>query len=494
MGDQAILDLGRADTIAGRTDHVVVAAQEMQPAVRVLAAPVAGQQPAPLGPGDEFLFRRLRIVPIAQKHHRIGGLHGDGAFGFRRQQGAGHGIDDLDPVAGHGAAHRTGQRRFQRGAARHRHVAFRLAVEFVDGGAEHGFAPADQFLAQRFTAAGDRAQVQTVTFRARHLLHDLQRRRRQEDVADPVGLHQVEGGLGGELGKAAGDHGDAVVQGGHQHVQKAADPGPVGGGPEPVARMRQEVVADLDPRQMRQQDPVGMQRPLWVAGGARRIDQDRRIVGKGRVNVEFHPLRVAEIVEGERVFAAIDRDHELQVRQAVTDSGQLCSTFTVSDDGTGAGIAQPVQQRVFPEQGEQRDRHAAHLVDRDMGRRCFERLRQQHANPVADLALPRDAKRGQRVGQLVRPALQVQETVFAAGPVRADIDDGQPVRVAFGPFVADIIAHVVSFRDVPDKTAIDLVMGFPWLQHPILLGCGNYTTGRPVAQVAGRKQGLLFRG
>ena len=44
-----------------------------------------------------------------------------------------------------------------------------------------------------------------------------------------------------------GDDGDAVVERREQRVEQAADPGPVRGRPETVARLREEVVVELEP-------------------------------------------------------------------------------------------------------------------------------------------------------------------------------------------------------------------------------------------------------
>ena len=45
VADQAVLDLGGADAVAGRGDHVVVAADEADVAVTVADALVAGHHP-----------------------------------------------------------------------------------------------------------------------------------------------------------------------------------------------------------------------------------------------------------------------------------------------------------------------------------------------------------------------------------------------------------------------------------------------------------------
>ena len=57
----------------------------------------------------------------------------------------------------------------------------------------------------------------------------------------------------GEFGEAAGDDADAVMQGGHQHVEQPADPGPIRRRPQAIALLAQEIMAHLDARQMAEQ-------------------------------------------------------------------------------------------------------------------------------------------------------------------------------------------------------------------------------------------------
>src|SRR5439155_21783310 len=68
---QAVLDLARADAVAAARDHVVLAPDEPEVAVAVLARQVAGERPV----ADELVARRLLVVPVPEKHHRIGAAH-----------------------------------------------------------------------------------------------------------------------------------------------------------------------------------------------------------------------------------------------------------------------------------------------------------------------------------------------------------------------------------------------------------------------------------
>ena len=73
----------------------------------------------------------------------------------------------------------------------------------------------------------------------------------------------------------------------------------------------------------------------------------------------------------------------LQIRQPVADSGELLPSGLVGDDGLGAGIRQAEFQRVLAEQREQRHRNQPGPKSRQMHDRQFQRLRQEHRDPVA---------------------------------------------------------------------------------------------------------------
>ncbi|MGX1040664.1 hypothetical protein AB7M41_000370 [Bradyrhizobium diazoefficiens] len=94
MLTQQRLDLRREDAHALDLQHLLAAAEEVQEAVLVDAADVAGAQPAI----DERLRGRLRLVPVALEQRRR--PHPDLAFRTERQQRAGLEIGDLELGAG----------------------------------------------------------------------------------------------------------------------------------------------------------------------------------------------------------------------------------------------------------------------------------------------------------------------------------------------------------------------------------------------------------
>src|SRR5690554_4751588 len=114
------------------------------------------------------------------------------------------------------------------GARRHRHVAFGLAVELINGQAEAALTPIEQLGAQRFAAAGHGTQsivpaLLWVGYRAHH----LQCRRRQKRVAYLEILQKLKGSLRRELLESMRNDCDAMMPGRQQHIEQAAYPGPV---------------------------------------------------------------------------------------------------------------------------------------------------------------------------------------------------------------------------------------------------------------------------
>ena len=72
-----------------------------------------------------------------------------------------------------------------------------------------------------------------------------------------------------------------MVPSGHQHIHQASEPCPIRRRPHDVARLREEVEAELGPRQMAKHGSVRLERAFWIARGARGEIQEGRIVGRG---------------------------------------------------------------------------------------------------------------------------------------------------------------------------------------------------------------------
>jgi len=77
--EQGVFDLGWADPIPARDDHVVVARGEPQPPLVVLVPDVVGVHPLALR-AEKRIVGQLWGVPVLPEHHGVGRFHRDRAF------------------------------------------------------------------------------------------------------------------------------------------------------------------------------------------------------------------------------------------------------------------------------------------------------------------------------------------------------------------------------------------------------------------------------
>ena len=396
------------------------------------------------------------VVPVLQEHHRIGTFDRDlaGLAGLERRAVL---ADHRDGMAGDRLADGAGLEHAELRAGAEHQIAFGLAVEFVDREAEGFFAPFQRLDAERFAARGDAAQFEIVAAaRVRRRAHHAQRGRRDEGVARLRLRHQREGALRIELVELVGHHRHAVVQARQQRVEQAAGPGPIGRRPVAVARLREWKMRQLDAGKMTEQNAMGVQRALGLAGGAGGVDHHRRIVGGGIDRREIRRGARQQIRK-----AVVDRNDAGELRHLSANAVELGEALRVGDERLGAGILQAIAQRIRAEQHRDRQRDRAELVDRDMGGGDFRRLRQHDGDAVA----ARNAVRAQHVGEPVRHLAQgaVADGVLAA--VGAHMQDGEPAGLLRRPAVADIDADIVTRRHLPAELAIDVVVGFKARQH-----------------------------
>ena len=197
-----------------------------------------------------------------------------------------------------------------------------------------------------------------------------------------------------------------------------------------------------------------MQRALGRAGGAGGVDHQRRIVrgGVARREVARRARQHVGKILG-AIGSFIEREHEGEVRQLVADAGEARQPLRVGDQRLGAGIFQPIGQRIDAEQHRKRQRNGAELVDRDMGGRDLRALRQQDGDAVARA----DAVRCEHVGKPVRGLAQraVAHLLDVAG---VHVQDRNAPRIARGKRVADVDADVVARRHAPAELAIERVV------------------------------------
>ena len=181
------------------------------------------------------------------------------------------------------------------------------------------------------------------------------------------------------------DQRHAVIPEREQGVDQPADPGPVGRRPHQVAGLGQEIVAHLDIRQMAEHHAMRVQRALWISRGARGVDDQGGIVGRGidgrkirrcrlRATTRTAWCRPAPVADDVEFFSSGSRSRIF---------ASFSQPALVGDDGLGVGIRQAEFQRVLAEQREQRHRDHAGTKRRQMRDRQFQRLRQEHRDAVA---------------------------------------------------------------------------------------------------------------
>ena len=281
-----------------------------------------------------------------------------------------------------------------------------------------------------------------------------------------MALHQLHRLVRIELAEAVRQHRHAMMPSRHQHIEQPADPRPIRRSPEQVARLREELMRQLHARQMPKQHPMPMKRPLRTARGAGGVDDDGGIVRPGIDRREHIGSPRQRLLKTDGPFRrAIDAEHQFQSRQAITQRRHLFIPGRVGHQHPGAAVAQPVFQRLRPEQGEQRDRDQPRLEAGDMGNRRLRRLRQQHGQPVTALK----PMRRQHIAEPVGQPPHLREGMTANGAVLLLHDQGHPAGI-IGVLVADIDADVVAVRDLPreapGKLRIIVVAG----QHGVSSG------------------------
>ena len=158
MLDEAVLDLGRADAVAGGLEHVVGAALVPEVAVVVARGDVAGAAPV----AGVLAARAFGIAEVLEEEHRVGRAVGRDAGGPRprRARRAASSLPSSSITAmrwpGIGAAHRARLRRPQRVRVADDVVHLGLAEHLVDRDAERVARPLEHRRADRFAGAHDR--------------------------------------------------------------------------------------------------------------------------------------------------------------------------------------------------------------------------------------------------------------------------------------------------------------------------------------------------
>ena len=237
VGHQAILDLGGADAVTGRGDHVILTPHKAQIA-RLPDAAIPGHQPVAV----KLLGGGVGAVPVFQHHGPGTTAHRHIAF---LTGGLAVCVDHLDHMPRHRFPDAAGAHGEVRATGGHRHIAFGLAVEFVDGDAQVTLAPSEHLRAQGLSAGGHRAQgPKPLPRRFQH----AQGGGGKEDIADLAQADHLGAGVWRELIQPRGHHRYAQRKARHGDVKQPADPRPVCGRPETIAGLAQMVVTDRHAR------------------------------------------------------------------------------------------------------------------------------------------------------------------------------------------------------------------------------------------------------
>ena len=207
---------------------------------------------------------------------------------------------------------------------------------------------------------------------------------------------------------------------------------------------------ELEAGEVAEQAPVGVQGALGRPRGARRVDEQGRIVGARVGGGEGVARGIEEVPEAARL--AVARNDVLQLVQIGADGLDEVAARGVGHQRAGTAVGEPVPERVGAEQHRERQRHRAELVHGDVGHRGLDALGQDDPHPVP----APDAEAGQRVGEAVAEALQLRER---EGPLLAprvlEVERGA-VADARVP-VTDVDADVVAPGEVPPEAFPNLV-------------------------------------
>src|SRR4051794_1175070 len=337
MRPDDVLDLAREDVEATGHDHVLLAVDDRQEPVGVLAGDVTGVQPAAL----EGLFRLLRLVPVALHDERpadadLAGLAVRHLVEVLVEE------RDLQP------RHRPPARREPRRVARvvlvllqhrDRHAALGLAEELEEDRAEL----ADRLLEPRRRHGGgavvdglERGQV--VVGELRVVEQDVEHRRHEHCRGDLVLLDRLQHGRRLEPGQ----HHDRPAAQQRRHEERRT---------RVRERRRDEEARVLGPLPLRHLDlaqrragPVGLHDALRLAGRATGVGEPADVLGIDRRRAQglgLEPLRQLDQVGAH--LGRPEREQRLQPGHPLAELGRpLLERRRVVDERLDAGVLEHV--------------------------------------------------------------------------------------------------------------------------------------------------------
>ena len=270
------------------------------------------------------------------------------------------------------AAHRAGTDVGGGEVGDHDPAGLGLPPVVVHGQPERFLAPDDRLWIERFTDAGDEAQVRQVVVASEvgaRLHQHSQRRRCRVPDGDVVVLEDPVPALGVELG-FVDDAGDAVCERGDDPVRHSGDPTRIGGAPEHVVVV--EIERDRSRGVVGDDGVVHVDRSLGRAGRTAREVQQGHVLGIGWRDHEVVGRAGEQIVEQqcsldtstlvsdehdvlERRHRGTNRCHPAPVERRRRDEDMCVTEYEALTD------------RLGPERGEQWRQHTRVLERADGG-------------------------------------------------------------------------------------------------------------------------------
>lgn len=427
--------LERADAVAGHDDHVVVAGGEVEEAVLVLRARIAGDIPTPVrGVALGSAFGGVEVAEEPQQRAVLG-IDGDAT----ELTGGG---DDVGVVGQHRARpagqrppHRArghlGVQRLVPGMADD-HAVFGLTIVVADRDTEMLQRPRDDLGGQRLP--GRRGAPQ----RGMH--------RRRDGVGAQRAVHGRGGGQVGDTeavqhvpdegGREPGIRQNAAHTGGQRgedRVIQAVRPAGVRDIPKDIvlADIQREFLIRVEGGQRAQRN----RHALRSSGGATGEQLHQQSVAADRHGFRQLARAVAEQVrhaEAARGRVTADDDLPRCVGRYVGPRRQLRRLVGIGDDDRGAARLQPERDGGRRECGEQRNMHRPATPDPQQRHHQVRRLRHQRRDPIT---LP-DAEFRQPSGESRRALPQF--TIGEIGRGQITLDDGERDSVRRMPIAQQV--------------------------------------------------------
>ena len=440
VAHQRVLDLRRTDSVPGALDEVVVAALVAEVAVLAAHCEISGEEPA----AEPHALRHPGVAPVAEEQARIVlAPRRDFPHGPVRLFVAGV-VDDRGAPAGVADSHRARHHGVERLAASDHVVELGEAVELVDHDAELVVRPSHHVAGQALAAgADDPGRELPALARRRHLGEALERGRGHERVRDSVAGHEVERPLLGEA-VLRRDHGLAVLPRGKHGVEPAADPGPVGRGPEHRARpVELQVVGEGHGGGVGMHDAVPVQQPLRQPGRTGRVHEQGRAFGAGRCVLDAARLRGQALVESALVRSRLTRrQHVLEVGEPPPGVAHAAPGLWVGDHDPRSGVGEAVLHGVRSVELGQRHHHRTELVDREVCDGGLGALSGVHRHRVAGLC-PEGV---QALREAVGERVQIRERVAAHRTVLVLEDEGGVVATRAACACATTVSSAMLAR------------------------------------------------